>query len=218
MDTSNSKVIQNSGELTLGGNIQVSSKMAAMGTGTPISGNDVILPKHTRKIATTKAVTIYNVAKPENPVNGNYTAQQGETVQSLLNAFVEPTLTIEFYGNQGNLIPITPTPTCKWTLSKSPNNGDKIQPQDALENGIYTFTTEIFDYTLTYQVEVSGLTNTPVEITSIEIDSIDAPIADTELDTTANVQTEGVSISSLSWKPQNTGIADYNTSYTVVIN
>lgn len=74
MDTSNSKVIQNSGELTLGGNIQVSSKMAAMGTGTPISGNDVILPKHTRKIATTKAVTIYNVAKPENPVNGNYTA------------------------------------------------------------------------------------------------------------------------------------------------
>lgn len=220
MDTSSSKVIQNSGELTLGGNIQVSSKMASMGTSTPISGNDIILSKHTRKVATTKAVTIYNVAKPENSANGNYNAQQGETVQSLLNSFVKPTLDIKYYGNQGSLTPVPKVEyeNCVWTISKSPNDGNKIQPQDSLENGIYTFTTEIFDYTLTYQVEVSGLTSAPIEINSIKIDSIDAPVAEKELDKTANVQTEGISISSLFWEPQNTGIADYNTSYTVVIN
>ena len=104
-----------------------------------------------------------------------------------------------------------------WNLSTSPNDGSNIQPQDALENGIYTFTTEVFDYPLTYQVEVSGLTSAPTEIDAIAIEDIDAPVAGQALDHTANVQTEGVSVSSVSWEPQNTGTADYDTAYTVAV-
>lgn len=219
-EASESKVIQNDGTLTLGGNIKVSSETASMISGGQISGNSISLMPHTRQFASTskKDITIFHVAKPKNPANGSYIAQQQDTVETLQNEVNQkpPTLNIQYYKEDGTLQALVQN--CTWTLASSPNDGSNIRPQDALENGIYTFTTEVFDYPLTYQVEVSGLTSTPVEIDAITIEDIDAPVAGQALDTIANIPTTGVAVSSISWEPQNTGTAGYDTSYTVVVN
>lgn len=150
-------VVENNGTLNLGTNIQLSGGTTPMGSAAVISGNAPKLAPHTRYVAVSKFVTTYLVAQPQDPAPDSYQAQEGDTVQDLLNARPGPAVAMQYYGNMGNLINIPGTEyTLDWKLQQGPNGGQH-QPTDPLENGSYVFEAQAYDYTISYEVEVSGL-------------------------------------------------------------
>nr|WP_297200664.1 chitobiase/beta-hexosaminidase C-terminal domain-containing protein [uncultured Flavonifractor sp.] len=211
-------VVENNGTLNLGTNIQLSGGTTPMGSAAVISGNAPKLAPHTRYVAVSKFVTTYLVAQPQDPAPDSYQAQEGDTVQDLLNARPGPAVAMQYYGNMGNLINIPGTEyTLDWKLQQGPNGGQP-QPTDPLENGSYVFEAQAYDYTISYEVEVSGLVDPgPQEISAVALTGLDAPVAGQPLDTGVAVATEGVLAGTVTWQPESGGTADYDTVYTATI-
>lgn len=214
-----SKVVENNGSLTLGGNVQFSSTMSPMGGSSVISGNEPLKEPHVRYVSSGKNATAFLVAQPQVPADGSYPAQNGQTVQDLLDAFSPPAVSLQFYLNNGNLANVPAGEyTLNWTLTKSPNGGSATSPTDPLENGTYRFEAQAFDYTIPYEVEVSGLTTTPQlqEIDSVVLTGLAAPIAGQALDVSAVSDTTGVTVSSVTWEPAHS-TAESSTIYTAAL-
>lgn len=211
-------VVENNGTLNLGTNIQLSGGTTPMGSAAVISGNAPKLAPHTRYVAVSKFVTTYLVAQPQDPAPDSYQAQEGDTVQDLLNARPGPAVAMQYYGNMGNLINIPGTEyTLDWKLQQGPNGGQP-QPTDPLENGSYVFEAQAYDYTISYEVEVSGLVDPgPQEISAVALTGLDTPVAGQPLDTGVAVATEGVLAGTVTWQPESGGTADYDTVYTATI-
>ena len=211
-------VVENNGTLNLGTNIQLSGGTTPMGSAAVISGNAPKLAPHTRYVAVSKFVTTYLVAQPQDPAPDSYQAQEGDTVQDLLNARPGPAVAMQYYGNMGNLINIPGTEyTLDWKLQQGPNGGQP-QPTAPLENGSYVFEAQAYDYTISYEVEVSGLVDPgPQEISAVALTGLDAPVAGQPLDTGVAVATEGVLAGTVTWQPESGGTADYDTVYTATI-
>ncbi|MGO5116527.1 chitobiase/beta-hexosaminidase C-terminal domain-containing protein [Candidatus Avoscillospira sp. LCP25S3_F1] len=217
LDSSSSTVVENNGSLTLGGNVQFTSVMSPMGGNSVISGNDPLKAPHVRYVALDKTVTAFLVAQPQAPAAGSYSAQDGQTVQDLLDAFPQPVVSMQYYGNSGSLVPLLSTESqLKWELKQSPDGGSATNPIDPLENGAYHFEAQAFDYTISYEVEVSGLTPRPQEITSVTLTGLDAPVAGQALDADAVSDTTGVTVSGVTWDPAHS-TADYDTIYTATL-
>lgn len=218
LDSTSSVVVENNGSLTLGGNVQFTSVMSPMGGNSVISGSVPLKEPHVRYIALGKNATAYLVAQPQTPAAGSYPAQDGQTVQDLLDSFSPPTVSLQYYLNN-NLINIPNGEySLAWTLTQSPDGGSAIKPVEPLENGFYRFEAHAFDYTISYEVEVSGLTTTPppLELASVTLSGLDAPVAGQALDTTAISDTTGVTVSGVTWAPAHS-TAEYNTTYTATL-
>ncbi|MDR3767438.1 MAG: S-layer homology domain-containing protein [Butyricicoccus sp.] len=212
-----SKVVENLGSLTLGGNVQFKSSTAPIGGGSILSGNPPRKAPHVRYFASGTSATTFLVAEPTPPAKGSFSAQSGNTVQDLQTAFPEPTVSVQYYGSTGSPAPVPAGEySLQWTLKQSPN-GSRIQPTDPLENGTYRFEAQAFDYTIPYEVEVSGLTAAPQEVTSVALTDLTAPVAGQALDTTASTNTAGVTLSPVTWEPSTSSTAAYNTVYTAVL-
>ena len=215
---SDTKVVENNGSLTLGGNVQFASTTSPIGGSSIIAGNTPLKVPHVRYVASGKFATAYLVAEPAAPAAGSFAAQDGNTVQDLLDGLLQPSVQIQYYVNSSNLtnVPVGEY-SLNWQLKQSPNGGSAIQPTDLLENGTYLLEAEAFDYTIPYEVEVSGLTVAPQEIDSVSVSGLDAPIAGQALDTTVVVETAGVSASGVSWEPDGSGAAMFDTVYTAAL-
>lgn len=217
LDSNSSKVVENNGSLTLGGNVQFTSVISPIGS--VISGNEPLREPHVRYISSGKNATAFLVAQPQAPAAGRYSAQDGQAVQDLLDAFSLPAVSLQFYLNNNSLANVPAGEyTLDWILIQSPNGGSATNPTDPLENGTYYFEAQAFDYTIPYEVAVSGLTTTPQpqEIASVLLTGLDAPIAGQALDATAVSGTTGVTVSGVTWDPVH-GIAGYNTVYTATL-
>ncbi len=222
--SSSAQVVDNQGTLTLGANVQFSCTMQSMDSSSPIAGNPPELQPHTRYyVPNARSATVYLVAEPEQPKAGTFAAQDGNTVQELLQGFAPPQVEVKFYNNTQQLLPVPGTEyQCDWTLQTSPDGGDAIKPDDPLQNGNYTFTATVFDYPLTYEVEVTGLSNVepplikPKKIGKVSITGLDEPKAKQALDTTVNSETQGAVVSSVAWEPAHT-TAQYDTVYTAIL-
>lgn len=207
-------VVDNQGKLTLGTNLQFIGGTLPMGSATAIAGNTPVLSPHTRYFVSKQYATAYLVAEPQTPAAGSFAAQDGQTVQDLLDGIQKPTVAIQYYGNTGSpaLVP-SGEYNLQWTLTQSPNGGSATKPTDSLENGTYRFEAVAFDYTIPYEVEVSGLSAAPQEISAVSLTGLDAPIAGQPLDTAVTVETAGVTASSVTWSP-NDNAAAFDTAYT----
>lgn len=211
---SETKVVENNGSLTLGGNVQFASSTQPMGGSSVIAGNTPLKAPHVRYVASGKIATAYLVAEPTAPAAGSFAAQDGNTVQDLLDRLPQPSVQIQYYVNNGSPTNVPAGEySLSWKLKQSPNGGSAIQPTDLLENGIYHLETQAFDYTIPYEVEVSGLTAAPQEIASVSLTGLDAPIAGQPLDITVTVETAGVTASSVAWSP-NDNAAAFDIAYT----
>lgn len=210
-------VIDNQGNLSLGTNLQLVGG-TTMGTG-PIAGNPPVLAPHTRYYTYTKTETAYLVAEPAAPAPGSFPAQSGMTVQNLLDGFpsLTPVVSLQYYGNSGNLTPVPSGEyTLDWQLRESPNGGSAIAPTASLENGLYRFEASAFDYSISYQVEVTGLSVPPQEITAVSLSGLDAPIAGQPLDTAITADTASVTASGVTWPPADSTAA-YDTAYIAAV-
>lgn len=218
LNGSETKVVENNGFLTLGGNVQFASSTQPMGGSSVIAGNTPLKAPHVRYVASGKFATAYLVAEPTAPAVGSFAAQDGNTVQDLLDRLPQPSVQIQYYVNSSNLTNVPAREySLSWKLKQSPNGGSAIQPTDSLQNGTYHLEAQAYDYTIPYEVEVSGLTVAPQEIASVSLTGLDAPIAGHTLDTTVTVGTAGVSASSVTWEPGGSGTAALDTVYTAVL-
>lgn len=164
IDPSHAQVVDNQGTLTLGPNMQFASATLPMGANGVLAGNAPTLAPHARYYAFKQTAAVYAVEQPQAPAAGAFAAQDGSTVQQLLDSLPQPVLDVKFRNNTGILLPVPMTEyPHSWKLIASPQGGDRIQPGDALENGTYTFETEIFQYKVPYEVTVSVLHPTAAE-------------------------------------------------------
>ncbi|HJA48219.1 MAG TPA: S-layer homology domain-containing protein [Candidatus Agathobaculum intestinipullorum] len=211
-------VVNNQGTLTLGTNLQFIGGTPPMGSSTAIAGNAPTLSPHTRYYVNSQYATAYRVAEPQAPAAGSFPAQDGMTVQNLLDGKPQPTVTMKFYGNTGEPADVpTGEYSLQWTLTQSPNGGSAIQSTDPLENGTYRFEAQAFDYTIPYEVEVSGLPATAQEVSTVALTGLDTPVTGQPLDTAVTVETTGVTASSVAWEPGGSTTAAYDTAYTAVL-
>ena len=198
--------------------MQFASTTSPIGGSSIIAGNTPLKAPHVRYVASGKFATAYLVAEPAAPAAGSFAAQDGNTVQDLLDGLLQPSVQIQYYVNSSNLTNVPAGEySLNWQLKQSPNGGSAIQPTDLLENGTYLLEAEAFDYTIPYEVEVSGLTVAPQEIDSVSLSGLDAPIAGQALDTTIVVETAGVGASGVSWEPDGSGAAMFGTVYTAAL-
>lgn len=212
------KVVDNQGALTLGTNMQFVGGAAPVGSATAIAGNTPALSPHTRYYVFKQYATAYLVAEPQAPAAGSFSAQDGMTVRDLLDGKPQPTVTMKFYGNTGKPADVpTGEYSLQWTLTQSPNGGSAIQPTDPLENGTYRFEAQAFDYTIPYEVEVSGLSVKAQEVSAVTLTGLDAPVAGQPLDTAVTVETTGVTASPVAWEPGGSTTAAYDTAYTAAL-
>lgn len=217
LNSTDTKVVENNGSLTLGGNVQLASSTSPIGGSSIIAGNTPLKASHVRYVASGKFATAYLVAEPQAPAAGSFSAQDGQTVQDLLDGMTSPAVTIQFYGNTGSLASVPPGEySLQWTPAQSPNGGSATQPTDPLKNGTYRFEATAFDYTIPYEVEVSGLPAAPQEISAVSLTGLDAPIAGQLLDTAAVVETAGVTASDVTWSPSDSTAA-FHTAYTATL-
>ncbi len=215
---SETKVVENNGSLTLGGNVQFASSTQPMGGSSVIAGNTPLKAPHVRYVASGKIATAYLVAEPTAPAAGSFAAQDGNTVQDLLDRLPQPSVQIQYYVNNGSPTNVPAGEySLSWKLKQSPNGGSAIEPTDLLENGIYHLETQAFDYTIPYEVEVSGLIAAPQEIASVSLSGLNTPVAGQPLDTAATVETAGVTASPVTWEPGGSGAAAYDTAYTAML-
>lgn len=208
------KVVENNGSLTLGGNVQFASSTSPLSGSSVIGGNTPLKASHVRYVVSGKFATAYLVAEPQAPTAGSFSAQDGMTVQDLLNGKPQPSVEMKYYGNTGGLANVpTGEYSLQWALTQSPNGSSAIQLTDPLENGTYRFEAQAFDYTIPYEVEVSGLSVTAQEVSTVALTGLDAPVAGQPLDTSVTVETTGVTASPVSWEPGDSTAA-YGIAYT----
>lgn len=213
--TGSSNIITNNGSLILGSNVKLSSNTISM-SGSVISGNEPILSKNSRIYRTNKLLTVYLVAEPKQPQNGQFPATNSDTIQDLLNSYSKPSITPQYYNEQGSLSDISNSDELNWVLKQSPNGGNNINPSDSLENGNYRFEAEVFDYIVPYIVEVSGISGGTQQINSISISGLDKPIIGQPFDNDITVETNNVSVSNVNWETNGDITADYGKEYTAV--
>lgn len=220
-DAASKTVVDNQGALTLGTNLQLKGGGTGVGATSVIAGNEPTLSPHTYFVVSGQVASTYLVVEPTAPAAGSFAAQDGNTVQNLLDGMTPPSVMMRFYldaTKTDNSIEIQPEKySLQWDLKQSPNGGNAIQPTDPLENGTYLFEAQAFDYTIPYEVEVSGMTVAPQEITSVALTDLDAPIAGQALDTTVTVGTAGVMASTVAWEPGGSETAAFDTAYTAAV-
>lgn len=162
-NNASSTCIQNDGALTLGNNLALTPSVVA---DTIVGNEPKLAPQSYLFVSNKKVYNVYLVAQPESPQSGSYSAQDGDTVQQLLDdvSLNQPSLQLLYYTFQGTTSPMV-APTVSWTLGRSPNDGNHISPDDPLENGDYIFIAQVYDYAVPYTVTVSGVPDAPEQYT-----------------------------------------------------
>lgn len=173
--TDSGECIQNDGALNLGTNLKIARGKYMMGgdpLSSPIGGN---APEYTSNAyaslsaASPHLLFVYQVMQPTVSGSGSYQASAGDTVQNLIDqcAGSIPAPTIEYYmptGTNGK-VPSETVGTLSWSVGRSPNDSNRIQPTDPLENGEYLFVATAFGYPVTYAVQVSGVPDSAQQYT-----------------------------------------------------
>ena len=168
--TNTGACIRNEGELQLGTNLKIARGKPVMGVdplASPIEGNT---PEYASNgyaalnAASPHTLFVYLVLQPTVSGTGTYQAGAGDTVQDLLDGYVDfPVPTIQYYGLTGAVqtVPAEAVGPLSWSVGRSPDDGNRIAPDDPLENGDYLFVTTAFGYPITFPVTVSGVTEAP---------------------------------------------------------
>lgn len=172
--TNTGACIQNDGALYLGTNLKIARGKPVMGgdpLSSPIGGNTPEYASNGYAALNANSphlLFVYLVVQPTVSGSGSYQAGAGQTVQDLVNNYVNfPVPTIQYYGATGTLqnVPSDAVGPLRWSVGRSPNDGNRVSPTDPLENGDYLFVTTAFSYPITYTVTVSGVPDLPKEYT-----------------------------------------------------